>query len=94
MFEDKLTLRQVRDRDLEVEFLYGGLVTYRFCAEEKGIAFAKQLAQVARGSTSLHPCERALRLLSSFVQPVLDGHASWVEAEEYLDKLMWQQNAN
>jgi hypothetical protein len=94
MFESSLTLWRVRDRGLTVEFLYGGLETYRFAAERAGMAFARELAKVARRSESLHPCERALRLLSSFVQPILDGQASWDDAKEYLDKLMWQQNAN
>jgi len=94
MLKDKLTLQRVRDRGLTVEFLYGGLETYRFAAERAGMAFARELAKVARASESQHPCERALRLLSSFVQLVLDGHASWDEAERYLDKLAWQQNAN
>lgn len=94
MHPTRLTLQRVRDRGLTVELLYGGLDLYRYVTERAGVASARELARAARGSTSPHPCERALRLLSSFVEPVLDGAATWEQAKQHLDRLEWQQNGN
>jgi len=94
MLQTRLTLERVHSRNLEVEFLYGGLELYRITAESRGIGSVRDLIRQIRRARVTHPCERALQVLVDLVETVLDGQATWDEARQYLDRLAWQQNSN
>ena len=94
MLQSILTLQKLRSRGIEAELLYGGLEFFRMAANVSGAASVREMIRHIKRATPRHQCEHALQLLTALVIPVLEGTATWDEAREYLDKLVWQQNAN
>jgi hypothetical protein len=94
MLQSKLTLQKLRSRGIEAELLYGGLEFFRMAMETCGADSVREMARYIKRATPRHHCEHALQLLVDLVAPVLEGHATWDEARQYLDKLTWEQNSN
>jgi len=89
-----LTLNKLRSRGIEAELLYGGLEFFKMIVNACGVASVREMTRQLKRATPRHPCEHALQLLTDLVIPVLEGHATWDEAHQYLDQLTWQQNSN
>ncbi len=94
MLQTRLTLQKLRSRGIEAELLYGGLEFFRMAVNVSGVTQVRELIRQIKRARPRHQCEHALQLLIDLVIPVLEGHATWEEAREYLDKLTWQQNSN